>query len=189
ASITPSTAPSPPALTTPPGSTTPVQPTPELTHRPSGGELIDAVIGAVEGQDAAAIKRLIHYFVIACTGSEGSGAVPCPQGREPGATVSAFGTGSCEGRFILLDDPAAATAVSRFVAVRRDLYAVVHTRPFPEEERVPGKYMVVFRDAAGYGSAVSVDEEGITYLHEGCGTATPPESFTRGSTDYLIPPQ
>ncbi len=183
----------PSATSSRPAGPTPVQPTPDLTPRPSGGELVDAVIEAVEGQDAAALSRLIHYFLAACTEPQAPSAIPCPEGQPPGSAVAAFGGGGCEGAFVLRDDPAAAGMVSDFLGTGRELWAVVQTQPFPGDERVPGKYMVIFENAsgpaAGVGSAVSVDEEGVTYLHFGCGTASTPESFTHGSTEYLIPPQ
>jgi hypothetical protein len=54
--------------------------------------------------------------------------------------------------------------------------------------------MVIFRntgDASGDSpaSALSVDQEGITYFHFGCGQASTPESFTHGSEQYLVEPE
>jgi hypothetical protein len=172
---------------------TPAQPTPELTPRPSGGELVDAVVQAVEGQDAQGLARLVHYFLVACTEPQAPGPIPCPEGEPPGSAVGAFGVGGCEGTFILRDDPSALPSIQQFLLEDRELWAVVETPPFPGDERVPGKYMAIFRyttgPSAGAGTAVSIDEEGVSYLHAGCGPSTTPESFTHGSSLYLIPPQ
>ncbi len=176
-----------------PAGPTPAQPTADLTPRPSGGELVDAVIAAVEDQDAQALQRLVHYFLAACTDSLGSGAIPCPDGQPAGSAVAVFGVGACEGTFIAQDDPQASRSVQQFILDDRELWAVVQTVPFPGDERVPGKYMLIFKyttgPSAGAGTAVSVDEEGVSYLHAGCGAATTPESFAHGSTEWLIPPQ
>ena len=176
-----------------PAGPTPEQPTPDLTPRPSGGDLVDAVIAAVEGQNAQELSRLMHYFLAACTTESGIGAIPCPDGKPDGSAVAAFGVGGCEGTFVVRDDPAALSSVQQFVLEDRELWAVVETPPFPGDERVPGKYMAIFRytsgPSAGAGTAVSIDEEGASYLHAGCGPTTTPESFTHGSTTYLIPPQ
>ena len=176
-----------------PAGPTPAQPTPDLTPRPSGGELVDAVVAAVEDQDAPELQRLVHYFLAACTGEGGIGAIPCPDGQAPGTAVAAFGVGGCEGTFLLRDSPEVAGAVGQFLLEDRELWAVAATQPFPGDERVPGKYMVIFTytsgPSAGAGTAVSVDEEGVSYLHAGCGAATTPESFAHGSTEWLIPPR
>jgi hypothetical protein len=78
--------------------------------------------------------------------------------------VAAFGGGGCEGAFVLRDDPAALQMVDDFLAIRRQLWAVVQTQPFPGDERVPGKYAVIFQNvtgsAAGAGSAVSRGRRG-----------------------------
>ncbi|MEX0782167.1 MAG: hypothetical protein WD557_05915 [Dehalococcoidia bacterium] len=183
----------PEATSSRPAGPTPVQPTPDLTPRPSGGELIDAVITAVETQDAAGLERLMHYFLAACTGTQGIGAIPCPDGQPAGSAVDVFGVGGCEGTFIARGDPDASRSLQQFVLEERALWAVVETPPFPGDERVPGKHMVIFRytsgPSVGGGTALSVDEEGVSYLHTGCGPSTTPESFTHGSTEYLIPPQ
>jgi hypothetical protein len=100
---------------TPPGSTTPVQPTPERTPRPSGNDLIDAVVAAVERNDAAALQGLVHYFLLECTDGNAPDAVPCPAGKPPGAAVPVVGVGDCEGHFIQDGDEALAAALRRCV--------------------------------------------------------------------------
>lgn len=181
---------------TPPGSTTPVQPTPERTPRPSGNDLIDAVVTAVEANDANALGGLLHYFLLECTGGSAPDAVPCPAGQPAGTAVPVVGIGDCEGHFAQDGDEALAAALKRFVTEppQRLLWAVVMTQPFPGDERVPGSFMVIFRDTgAGPGdspaSALSVDQEGVTYVHFGCGPVSTPESFAHGSEQYLVAPE
>lgn len=135
----------------------------------TGIPAVDQVVDAVAERDAKKLAALLHFWPRPCTEQKGIGAIPCPKGAPVGTPVAVAGSGSCDGSaFLQPGDPSIASVIQTFLDRATGLYAVVTSPTFRSERAIPGTYQVVFEP----GVAISVDEQGITYLIFGCGQAS-----------------
>jgi hypothetical protein len=152
------------------------------SSRRTGVAVVDALLDAMQSGNEATWEGLVVYQEVPCGVVEyGPG---CPDGAAPGTMIDAFPSSACHGGYTTVDRP---PRVEIGGADNLQLYAVTETAydDTPDEANIAT--IVLFRPDGG-GVAVSVGEEGMTSIRQGCGPWHPEWLTPQGPPDYVLPP-
>jgi hypothetical protein len=123
ATNTPPTAPTATPTTVPAGPAPTIQaiaPAPGLVNYPP----LDRVLPALAGTNVDEVSRQLFFLRLPCTGTTGSGAIPCPPGEPVGHYVDGMWVIGCQSVFVPAGTPAVTDAELAFLSSRQSLWAV-----------------------------------------------------------------
>lgn len=156
-----SNTPVPAATATP--TTVPAAPTIQAIPAPPslvGDAPLDRVLPALAGTNVDEVSRQLFFLRLPCTGTTGSGAIPCPPGQPVGHYVDGMWVIGCQSVWVPAGSPAVTDAELAFLSSRQSLWAV--TEAFlPNTAQFEAFYLP--------GSAALIEGHGVIAFQYPCG--------------------
>ncbi len=156
---------------------------------PTGLEIVDTVLAAIESGDRAALTPLWRLEETPCHRGDRAGLLPqCEDGQETGALVRIFPANECVG---LARNQANAESLSDLI-VNRELGALYAVFAAPEDHHLGAKYVLIFEEqypgqpsgvVRGYG--VFLNDEQIVSTHADCGYSPEQTAERMGLTERI----
>lgn len=162
----------------------------------TGVAAVDAAIGAMVRQDAAALRSQFTGAPMPCTGNQGIGAIPCPAGQPAGTGVLVFRSGDCETTFVPATDPTLDEVATKLASPRKHLFAVARTGGSP----TGSEFAAFFGGATDSGESTvqGIDDAGITLdinsggiigVNAGCRDGVAHRLALRSYSSFLLAPK
>jgi hypothetical protein len=146
---------------------------------------LDAVVEALDTQDAEAVRRHVGYREVACSpeGPAFSGSPECAPGEDAGTLAPVFYLGVCEGQYLRPED----IDLALDLMVGLSLHAVYR---LPPAKRSSGDFSIILVDTAelrlGQAWEAIVDDGEIVALLFSCALSAEDLLERRGYEDLVI---